>query len=176
MTSKSFVLRDEVDQSFRERRFAGVGSARDQNRFAVASTASASRCPSSAERAPASTSCCIVNQCGRNLRIVRVTPCNEQGGNAAATREPSGSRASSSGFASLMSLPERPGDPLDGVRQILRLEYCVDETELAIALRERSLPSPFTMTSETSGSRMTCSIGCRNGRMVSSDIRDLHRK
>ncbi len=102
--SEPFLLRNEVDQGFREGGLAGIGPAGDQNRLTLNHGIGELSCQS-AESAPASTSCCMVNQCGRNFRIVNVTPFSEHGGNAAATREPSGRRASSSGFASPMSFP-----------------------------------------------------------------------
>src|SRR5205823_6536797 len=102
-----------------------------------------------------------------NLRIVSVTPFRLEGGMTAATLLPSGSRESRIGCDSEMSPPSRRAIFFTATRSA----FSPSETPLTgsryppFSMNTES--APFTITSLTDGSRIRCSIGLRNGSMVS---------
>ncbi len=77
-----------------------------------------------------------MNQCGRNFRIVSVTPCKEHGGNrrchARAIRQTSIEQR----FRFANVVPERSGDALDGVHQVLRLDHRFNSRHETVSLGE----------------------------------------
>ena len=103
-----------------------------------------------------------------NLRIVNTGPEIAHGGNMAATREPSSSRASRIGCASEISSPQARAMFLTATVRFLGssvLSASICRAPLRSTKTRR--PPSLTITSVTEGSVSRSSIGLRNGRIRS---------
>ncbi len=117
--------------------------------------------------APTSTNSRSVNRFV-NLRMVRIGPATAHGGNIAATREPSSSRASSNGCISEISSPHARAMFLMATVRF-RGSSTRSDTHSSRPSRSTKTRCPpwFTMTSVIRGSTRRSSIGRRNGRIRS---------
>src|SRR3954471_23128377 len=119
---------------------------------------------------PARTSSSQVKKRGWNLRMVSVVPPRLQGDMIAATREPSGRRASRIGCSSEMSSPTARAMFFTATRR-LRSSRVTSETCSICPLRSTKIwCDPLIMTSLISGSMIKCAIGRRKGRTSSKDM------
>ena len=113
-----------------------------------------------------------------NLRMVSVTPFRLHGGITAATRLPSGKPRVENGLRFRDIVAQTPRDIFHGDGQRALADR--NAAELARRKPSRSMNTrsgPLTMTSLTESSRMRCSMGFRNGSMVSNPcIRVLLRR
>ena len=131
-----FRLWNEVDQALWQMWSCQYLCRRRSGSSADSATAMASWPARAGGSMPASTNCCIVNQCGRNLRIVRVTPCREQGGKrgcySRAVRQPRIEQRLR--LADIFT--ERASDSLHGIRQVFRIEYGGHRRKPAVPLNK----------------------------------------
>ena len=117
---------------------------------------------SPSDRLPARTSAASVRRRRANFRMVRTGPPKLHGGSAAATREPSGSRASSSGSRSVMSSP-KPRAMAWAARRTRRGSGRNPGTGSSRPPRSTNTASALTITSVTVSSSSRPITGPRNG-------------
>src|SRR6185437_5591141 len=92
-----------------------------------------------------------------------------QGGNAAATRAPSGNLASSEGFDSPISFHSERAIRLTALARYFGSSAAFTDNPSPFRCMKIA-PSPLTITSESPASTMRWAIGCKKGRMVSRDM------